>query len=147
MASANKSVGVLVGGEQGSRTRHRAQSPVAFRSAPARSFEPRQGRGGGFLVADVCRGLDEFEETPAVETQILVLTALTRSGEGLFVPTETVEQDGSGESGQADQSAFAPGGSVGRGRLDQLDRIGGCAPPRREVQRVVFHRRVARRLR
>ena len=128
MASMNRPSASLVGGEQGSRACHRTQPPVG--SARARPLlEPRQGRRGGFLVADVCRGFDEFEETPAVETQILVLTALAGGGERLFVPTETVEEDGGGESGQPDQSAFAPGGSVRRGRLDQV------RPRRRESPR------------
>ncbi len=107
MASANKAVGVLIRGEQGSRARHRAQAPVG--SAGARSFfEPLQRRAGSFPVTDVGRGFDEFEEAPTVEAQILVLTAFTRGREGLLVSTETVEKDCGGVSGQSDQTAFTP---------------------------------------
>ncbi len=137
-------LGVLVGREKGPRTCHRAQSPVV--SAGARPLcEPRQGRCGGFEVAEVRRGLDEFVQTPTVKSQILVLAALTGGREGLVVPTDTVEEDGSGEFAQPDQSALPPCGSVRRGRLDQVHCVLGDTPPRRQVQRVVSRRRMSRR--
>ena len=111
MASANRALGVVVGGEQGSGTRHHTQPPVGSAGA-CPFFEPRKRRGGGFPVAHMRRGFDEFEQTPAVEAKILVFATFAGGGEGLVVSSETVEEDGGGVPGQAEQAAFTPGGSV-----------------------------------
>ena len=103
-----QAVGVLVGGEQGPRSPPPHPVPSRFRWRPLLRRTASRADAAASEVAHMGRGFDEFEQAPAVETQVLVLAALTRGREGLLVATEPVEQDGRGVLGQSDQSAFTP---------------------------------------
>ncbi len=98
---------MVLGGQQRLGGRDRTQSPVRSAAACA-FFEPGERRGGRFPVADMRGGFDEFEETPAVEAKVLVFATFAGSGERLVVPSDTVEQDRGGVSGEADEAAFTP---------------------------------------
>ena len=109
-------VGGLVGAEHCPGRRHDTQPPVGA-AGSCSLLELPQGRRRGFVVTHVRCGLDQFEEAPAVEPEILVFAALTRGCQGLVVATETVEQDRREQLGQADQSAFALRGALRCGRM------------------------------
>ena len=145
MASVNRPSASLVVGEQGSRTRHRTQPPVG--SAGARALlEARQGRGGGFPVAECvprlrsvrrgtsCRSRDprihsthgrprsasSYRPRPLKRTAAVNPLSPTNRPSPLAIPS-------------------AAAASI------KSDRVGGNPPPGGEIQRVILHRRVAGR--
>ena len=80
------------------------------------------------LLAGVCRGFDQFDTGTNRRSRGPRTRSLAGGGERLLVPAESVVEHGGGESGHAEHSAFAPGGSVRGGCLDQVDRVGGASP-------------------
>ena len=98
-------LGVVLAGQQRLGGCDRTQSPVRS-AAGCAFFEPGERRGGRFPVADMRGGFDEFEETPAVEAEVLVLATRSGSGQRLVVPSDTVEQNCGGIPGEADEAPF-----------------------------------------
>ena len=128
-----------------SNARERACDPERpARSGDARAlFELRQRRGCLVGGAGPRARLDELDERPAEEPQILVLARAPGGGERDRVLPEPVVQHRRRVLGQADRPSFSAGGRVGEGRLDQLLGLDPVAAPGRQQEGRVPERRVA----
>ena len=95
-------------------------------------------------LAGVASGarLDQLDERPAEEAEILVRACALRGGEGVLVAAKAVVQDGGRVVGQTDRSSLAPGCRVSEARLDGTQRCGLLAAPGEEHQRRIPERRV-----
>jgi hypothetical protein len=94
------------------------------------------------LAASRC-SLDELDQRPAVEAEVVVVGGALGGGERLAVAAETVVEHGRCVLSQRDRPSLAPFGGVFAAGLDQLQRLGLLAAPGSEHERGVPERRVA----
>ena len=87
--------------------------------------------------------LDQLDQGPAEETEVVVFGGALGGGERRLVAAETVVQHRGRVLGQCDRPSLTPSGGVFAARLDQLQRLGLLAAPGGEHERGVPERRVA----
>ena len=97
--------------------------------------EPLERVGGELGLAASGGRLDQLDQRPREETQIVVLAGALRGGEGVFVAAEAVVQHRGRVLGQSDRPSLAPAGRVFAAGLDQLQCLGLLAAPGGEHQR------------
>src|SRR4051794_12268831 len=103
--------------EEGPRPRLDPERPVGA-AQPGSFGEPLKRVAGELRLVASRGGLDQFDQRPREETQVVVLTRTLRSGEGGLVAAETVVQHRSRVLGRSDRPSLAPAGRVLAAGLD-----------------------------
>ena len=132
MASVNRALGLVVVGDQGPSHSARPQ-PQSVPLAPRAFLEPPHGLRRGIPVAGARRGLDQFDEAPAVEAEIFVFAGLAGGGEGLLISAETVVEHGArvpGEPSDRPSPLASPSAAAA-----SISRCASTGSPRQAAQR------------
>ena len=116
---------VFVVGKKGLRSCHRTQPPVGPARARPR-LESGQGRCGGCVVAEVCRGFDEFDRGTNCGNPRSSYSQHSRAAaKASSYRPRPLNSTAAVNLLTPDQSSFALGGSVDSGRLDKLTASAG----------------------
>ncbi len=141
---AIEAVGGLALTDEGPGARLDPERPV--RAAGLRPLgEAPEGGGGDVRPVAADGGLDQLDQRPGDESQVVVLTRRLGRGQCCLVLTETVVEQGAGVLAPGQRSALTPIGRVLEGELEKGRRLGPSAAPGREQDLGVHERGAADR--
>ena len=106
-------------------------------AGPCPLRERLERRGGGLRLAAADGRLDQLDQRPAEQAQIVMLACPSGGGEGAVAAAETVVQHCRRVLGQGDRSSLAPGGRIADAGVDQFQCIGLPPSPGGKHQRYV----------